>query len=304
MRSGQPSETALAIAADYLYLALDPRYGVLVPRRAALYTRILLETIGPAARWYVSLLNQRWFRAQYDLYERVVAPGSMLYLGLRKCFIEAEVRAAIASGIQQVIVFGAGFDTLGARLVEDHPGLPCFEVDHPDTQRCKRAGIQRLPGTWLSLHLVPLDLMQARLEDVLLAQPAYRPEARSMFVAEGLLEYLAVEHVDRLLRFVGQQSAPGGRLAFSFVEAHPDGSPNLGYWQRQILSYLELLGEPCLWGIPRTQLAAFLEHRGLRLCQQPGTVELCYRFLAMPLGLTPTVNTFEYLAAAESRSMR
>jgi methyltransferase (TIGR00027 family) len=301
MRSGQPSQTAVAIAAEYLYLALDPRYAVLVPRRAAVYTRILLETIGPDARWYVSLLHQCWFRAQHDLYERMVAPGITLYLGLRKRFIEAEVRAAIASGIQQVIVFGAGFDTLGARLAEDHPGFPCFEIDHPNTQRCKRAGLQRLPGTRPSLHLVPLDLSQARLEDVLLAQPAYRPEVRSMFVAEGLLEYLAAEHVDRLLRFVGQQSAPGSRLAFSFVEAHPDGSPDLGCWECEILSYLELLGEPCLWGIQRTQLAAFLEHWGLRLCQQPGTVELCYRFLAMPLGMTPTVSTFEYLATAESR---
>ena len=65
-------------------------------------------------------------------------PGILLHYALRKRFIEESARAFLERGGQQLVVLGAGFDTLAARIAEERPGVVCVEVDHPATQETKR----------------------------------------------------------------------------------------------------------------------------------------------------------------------
>src|SRR5687767_12877029 len=66
-----------------------------------------------------------------DLAEKydVVYPVSELYTAVRTAFIDSEVKAAIAGGMRQVVILGAGMDTRAARLASE--GVRFFEVDSP-----------------------------------------------------------------------------------------------------------------------------------------------------------------------------
>src|SRR6185369_5860728 len=59
------------------------------------------------------------------------------FLVLRSRFAEDGLADAIRRGTRQYVVLGAGLDTFAYR--NPHRGLRVFEVDHPTTQRWKRA---------------------------------------------------------------------------------------------------------------------------------------------------------------------
>ena len=141
MRADRPSTTARLIAAATVFLSRDPRYRDLVPPGAAeLCARFVsVEAVSRAPlSWAV------W------LAERATIPGLMLHFMLRKRFIEDTVRASLAAGCEQVVVVGAGFDTLAARLAAEFPQARFIEIDHPAI-----AELQRAPGTLVFTVMEP-----------------------------------------------------------------------------------------------------------------------------------------------------
>ena len=60
------------------------------------------------------------------------------FVAMRSRFAEDSARRAIEAGVRQILVLGAGLDTFAYRL-EPCDGLRVFELDHPATQRDKRA---------------------------------------------------------------------------------------------------------------------------------------------------------------------
>jgi O-methyltransferase involved in polyketide biosynthesis len=91
------------------------------------------------------------------------------------------------------------------------------------------------------------------------ALPASREP--SVFIAEGLLMYLAAPEVDALLAsldgeiiFTVMEPAPGGRIAFH----------NATWLERALLA---LWKEPFRWALARAALGDFLAARGLRLLE-------------------------------------
>src|SRR5438477_9726449 len=63
-------------------------------------------------------------------------PGLVSYIAARTRFFDEEVLAAMAGGIEQVVVAGAGYDGRAMRFRS--PKVRFFELDHPATQRDKR----------------------------------------------------------------------------------------------------------------------------------------------------------------------
>ncbi len=64
--------------------------------------------------------------------------GLRLFVAMRSRFAEDSARRAIEAGVRQILVLGAGLDTFAYRL-EPIGDLRVFELDHPATQRDKRA---------------------------------------------------------------------------------------------------------------------------------------------------------------------
>ena len=60
-----------------------------------------------------------------------------LFVAMRSRFAEDSAAHAIAEGVKQILVLGAGLDTFAYRL-EPAPDLRVFELDHPATQGDKR----------------------------------------------------------------------------------------------------------------------------------------------------------------------
>ena len=254
MRADRPSSTATLIAAATVLLARDPRLRHLVPAGAAeICARCL-------TRPWLMATQMRWL---VWAAERATIPGLMLHFMLRKRWIEAAVRGALGRGCRQVVVLGAGFDTLAARLAPQFPAVRFLEIDHPATQAVKRAAVERrnLPQV---PSFVAADLARTSLGDALAASP-YDRNRPSVFVIEGLLMYLTPDEMAALFAAIGELQPRAGELVFTVMEPRRDGRlafHNATWVERALLA---LWKEPFKSAVARDALPGRLGGWGLRL---------------------------------------
>jgi methyltransferase (TIGR00027 family) len=270
MKADAPSATAYLIATSTLFVAADPLAGRLVPARAAELSASFVAARSRAARWAQDALGRRSARPFVAALERLTLPGIQLHYALRKLYLEETARACLAGGVRQVVIFGAGYDTLALRLHEQFPAVQFIETDHPATQARKirtlaasrRGSAPRPPAT--NLHFLPVDLTRGRLAATLLNFPGYRADAPTLFIAEGLLMYLAPAEVHALLQTIRDCSggAPFIRFAFTFMEPRADGRVNFLAPSRAVDAWLGWRREVFKWGVGRAELPAYLRQRG------------------------------------------
>lgn len=303
MREGRPSATATLIARALLFLSRDPELGSLVPPAAAEASRWFLEAGAgrPLPDWQVRMMGAGWVRAVAAGLERWVIPGIRLHYAVRKLFLEDVARRAVAEGLSQVIVLGAGFDTLALRLHRELPDVLFVECDHPATQRVKRRALEPRGVTGPNLQLLPVDLARTRLADALASLPEYRREADTLMIAEGLTMYLQPGEMDGLFAFLREQAGPASRFAFTFMEPQADGRVNFPAASSFVHPWLALVGEPFTWGIRRGDLARYAAERGFTLTELAGDETLRERYLA-PRGLAGRRLAAGELVAVTERS--
>jgi methyltransferase (TIGR00027 family) len=271
VQNEQASRTALLIAASLALLHRDAKYSRLVSKTSADLCAHVLEKHSSQTRLFLKIVRQSWFRPIAKLIERMTIPGILLHYALRKKCINGLVRSALADGVAQVVVLGAGFDPLSSELQPEFPTALFWEIDHPATQRhkvraCSEIGIERV-------HFVAIDLSATGLDREALIGSGFDQAKRTIWIAEGLLMYFPAEIVSSLIRTLTSLSAPGSQLAFTFMEKQRDGDIRFDSQTKVVTWWLRTRGEPFLWGTTRSELTEsiqpwrvirFFDHNDLR----------------------------------------
>ena len=260
MRKEKPSRTAYKVALNILALGQRPGMKEVLPVGIVDATENLLVASGAAServiRWH------RWTK-MVSIYEAFdwMLPGQFEAFGYRKAFCEQQVRDGIDAGATQILVLGAGYDTMGWRLAPEFSGVNFFEIDHPATARLKAKGIEMM-GQRDNLYLIAEDLGKRKLVDVLKNHKSWDQEAQTVIIAEALLMYLPSQAVYELFRQCDSISGNGSRIAFTYIGKRPDGRPDAGRCTGYILWTLKVYGEPWLWIIQPEQIGQVLKEKG------------------------------------------
>jgi methyltransferase (TIGR00027 family) len=142
------------------------------------------------------------------------------FLVMRSRYAEDLLGAAVARGVRQYVLLGAGLDTFAYRNPYVGVGLRVFEVDHPATQAWKRerlaaAGIPVPPVSVLAFAPVDFErsTVLAGLEAV-----AFDPTRPAVFAWLGVVPYLTREAVVGTLDLIAGACAPGSEVIFDYSE--------------------------------------------------------------------------------------
>jgi methyltransferase (TIGR00027 family) len=170
----------------------------------------------------------------------------------RTVAIDDAIRAAANP---QLVILGAGLDGRAWRMPELRDAT-VFEVDHPDSQRDKRARSEALTRTAREVRFVTVDFTRDRLGDALdrAGHDAARP---TTWVWEGVVMYLTPEAIEATLAVIGSRSAAGSRL--SIVYHRPSWVLRL---QRPIM---RRIGEPLRSAFSREAMAGLLARYGFQV---------------------------------------
>jgi methyltransferase (TIGR00027 family) len=300
MRAYRPSRTAVKVGRIIVWLARQPRLAPLLPQGAAEAMERLLAHAGVLKPWMLRLYEKPWYGRLLTAIERRTVPGQSVEIGLRKRFFDDEARAALEGGARQVLVVGAGLDTLCWRLASAFPEVTFVEVDHPASQGMKRAALETLGPLPPNLHLLGVDLARTSLEVALAGLAAWRKEVPGVVVAEAVLMYLEEAHVVGFLETLGRCTGSGSRLLFSFLSWEEHGKPRFSPRMRWLVEAgLRSAGEPLLWAVRDGDLERLLSRQGFRLAAPPERTDLHRRYL-VPAGLPELpVTRLEQVAVAE-----
>jgi methyltransferase (TIGR00027 family) len=221
----------------------------------------------------VWIARNRWARRALLRYADRRAPGARTSAIARTALLDDVVRRAVADGVTQLVLLGAGFDSRAQRMPE-LAGVRVFEVDREDTQRHKRA---RLADAAQTPTYVAVDFLRDQVGERL-AAASWRAAAPTLVLWEGVTNYLTEPAVERVLRWVGAMP-PGSAIAFTYVHRGLlDGSvPFEG--GAQIRGNVERMGEPWTFGLAPEEVAAFVARAGLTLREDHGADEYRRRYL-------------------------
>ena len=162
--------------------------------------------------------------------------------------IDDAVRAAACP---QLVILGAGLDGRAWRMSELRD-VTVFEVDHPDTQRDKKARTTALEPVARDIRFVAVDFSKDDLFAALEAagHDATRP---TMWIWEGVVMYLTREQMESTLAIVDRRSAPKSRISITYHR------PAL---RLRVLSlFLGRFGEPLRSSYLPSELRALLAQR-------------------------------------------
>lgn len=128
---------------------------------------------------------------------------------------EDEVERAVADGVRQYVILGAGLDSFAYRRPDLVDRLRIFEVDHPASQAWKRARLAEL-GVSLPANLVfaPVDFERQALGSGLL-EAGVDLAAPAVFSWLGVSMYLTMEAIESTLGAL-TAAAPGSRVAMTY----------------------------------------------------------------------------------------
>jgi len=203
--------------------------------------------------------------------------GLRAFAVARARLVEDHLPRAVADGLSQFVVLGAGLDTFSYR--NPYPNLRVFEVDHPDTQAWKRARIEEAGiGAPSSLTYVAVDFAAADWFKTLCAA-GFQSDRAACFSWLGVVTYLPLDVVRATLRRIGSLP-PGSFVVFDYGIARD----LLTEGQRAILdeasARVAAIGEPFVTFFHPHDLDAELRAAGFTAVEQWGPDDLNARYFS------------------------
>jgi methyltransferase (TIGR00027 family) len=168
---------------------------------------------------------------------------------IRARYTEDALEAAVARGIGQYVIIGAGFDSFACRRPAYARNLNIFEVDHPATQALKRKRLLECKVAESDLlHFIAADLSAEQLQTVLARSP-FNSTRPTFFSWLGVTMYLTREANLATLRAISSCAPSGSELVFTYIDQAVFGAGYTGTESfRNLKSAVSSAGEAFLSG--------------------------------------------------------
>ena len=274
MKSGRSSSTAVSVALGTILAKYEAGTSHLVSDSAARWAHRIVDGLPLSERIAGRLLRHGWFRRFARRRESATVPGIVAHYALRKHAIERAVRKAIDAGCRQLVVIGAGYDSLGPRIAEEKIAT-VHELDWPATQMVKRSVVE---AAGVGVIFLPVDLEQHGVAAVLANSASFDRNLPTVFVLEGVLMYLPRSVACQVMT----ECAGATKrcvVVGTMMELSPEGKPAFRSCEEQVEKYLERRGEPFKFGVHPGDLCYMLESIGLKLTDTVEAEDLRERYL-------------------------
>ncbi len=199
----------------------------------------------------------------------------------RTKFIDSVFQKAISNEFDQILIFGAGFDSRGIRFADLNKKTRIFEIDAPVTQKAK---INQLKKRGIAIDpnivFISIDFNKESLEDKLI-DSGFKENKRSLFILEGLTMYLDPEAIDSTFHVIDQFAGTDSEFVFDYVYSSVLRGENLYYGESEVLNQLKDTNEPWSFGIEKGELESFLKDKNLKLICSLNSENLEDKFFKM-----------------------
>ena len=256
MQTGKASKTALRVA-------IRRAAHQLIDQPRILEDPIAVRLLGPG------------FARDMERAMHKVARDFRSFMAVRSRYVEDRMAEAVANGVTQYVVLGAGLDTFAYR--NPFPSLRVFEVDFPATQAWKQEMLQQagiaIPE---NLTFVPLDFEHKALSTGLL-EAGFNDRKAAFFGWLGVVPYLTLDAFRSTLSAIAKLPS-GSAVGFDYAVA-PETLSAVGRTAFDALAgRVAAAGEPFQLFFTPEALASELGRAGFQRFEQVDSDDLNERY--------------------------
>ncbi|KQO32833.1 methyltransferase [Flavobacterium sp. Leaf82] len=218
-------------------------------------------------------------------------PGAFSSGIARTKYIDELLQKAILSGVKQVIILGAGFDTRALRL-DFLKDVSVIEIDHPNTSNFKRRIYKnRLGKVPDNIDFLQIDFNKQDL-DQLAAQHNIDFSKPTAVIWEGVTNYLTETAINKTFAFISK-FAKNSHVIFTYVHQDILENPKSFLGGEKLLNDLNELEEQWTFGFIPDKLPDYLNQFDIKLIEDLGANEYRERYLP-----NRTENGYEFYRTA------
>jgi len=205
---------------------------------------------------------------------RIASKGIYKYIIARTKYIDAVFERAVAEQFDQILIFGAGFDTRALRFKDKAGNTQIFELDVSATQQKKISQYQKRHLTVPSnVTSIAIDFDKESLS-VKLDEAKFKKDQRSLFILEGLLMYLQAESVDAAFKVIQDYAGKLSLVAFDYIYASVLRKIAIHSGKSRIAKRVSRAGEKWHFSIENGEIEKFLKKYDLKLINQSDSLIL------------------------------
>jgi len=225
-------------------------------------------------------------------------PGHFGWMFSRTRYIDDVLKNSIAQkGIETVVNLGSGMDCR-AYYTPGIENIGYFEVDHPSVIKRKRTKLKKILGK-LPNHVifVPIDFENQNL-DTELKKTGYDVSSKTLFIWEGVTQYISKEANDSTLKYIAQ-AVPGSNVVFTYVlKSFVDGKEVPEGMEGMYKRFCKKNNPLWIYGLDSADIGNYLSKYSLSLIEDIGSDEVKERYMKL-VNLGLDVLEIERIALAE-----
>jgi methyltransferase (TIGR00027 family) len=284
---GQPDDSPISKSAMLVVTACA------VVSKEPAYARTFND---PYAAWFASAISQEaaarlptlddpTLRAAFIKETERGLDGLVTHVVYRKPWITDRVQEGLRAGVEQLVILGAGCDTLSLRLAQPLAQAQVFELDREPVIDFRRRVLQEHSALADNVQLLGVDLSYQDPGAVLKAR-GFDQNRPAIIIAEGVIEYLTGDAVERLFAFAREMGAQSSRLIFTFLATKVYEQGDIDALRNE----LHEGGETLKFGLVPERIDQFLNARGFRILEMATPDKIKQKIVplvAAPVGVIP-----------------
>ena len=182
--------------------------------------------------------------------------------------------------IEAVVNLGAGMDCR-AYYIPGIESIRYFEVDYPSVIKEKRTKIKKILGK-LPAHVVyvPIDFDKQSL-DAELKKAGYDLTSKTLFISEGVTQYISKEANDSILKYVAQ-AALGSKIVFTYIlKSLIEGKDLNNSTKKNMYKWMVKGFKMWIYGLDPAEISDYLSKYSLSLIEDIGREEVQERYMKL-----------------------
>ena len=211
------------------------------------------------------------------LLKKLAPNGIYEYVIARTKFIDEIFTKAISEDFDQILLFGAGFDSRGIRLMDINDKTRIFELDIHTTINDKLKQYKKRKIDPGKVNYVTIDFDNEKIDEKLKIS-GFQSKQKTLYILEGITMYLNKSTIDEDFKFIKESAGEGSMVVFDFIYQSVLEEKNLFFGEQEIYRRVKKAGEGWTFGIPKNEIEGFLKKRRLELIELMDSSDLEKRY--------------------------
>ncbi|MEJ2249377.1 MAG: SAM-dependent methyltransferase [Candidatus Lokiarchaeota archaeon] len=206
-------------------------------------------------------------RIRSFLMKKLGPEGIYEYVIARTKFIDKIFIKALSNNFNQILIFGAGFDTRGIRLTEGFENIKVFELDVMTTISDKLKQYKKRKVDPGRVRYVKINFNSENIKETMKGAD-FEYNKKTLYILEGIIMYLNESAINEDFNFISKSAGKGSEVVFDYIYQSVLEEKNLFKGEQEIYRTVKKSGESWTFGIEKGEIIQFLQKRGLELIKQ------------------------------------